>query len=1060
MWRRFFLAMLFGGLCWYLYSVFSTAIDMPTGVADAYDLLPDDIDFNRDVKGILSDKCFSCHGPDIAKQKADLRLDISSFAYSKITESGRKAIRPGSPAASEMAHRILSTDPEYLMPTPASHLMLTDYEKAVLLKWIAQGAKYKPHWAFVPAEKPKVPSVQQKDWPCNDLDRFILHTLDEKGLKPALEADRETLIRRLSFDIRGFGPSIDEIDAFLSNKAPNAYEQLIDRWLASPHYGERMAAYWLDVARFADSHGYLDDKHRDMSPWRDWLISAFNRNIPYDQFVTWQLAGDLLPNATQEQVLATGFNRNHKQNSEAGIIEEEYRVEYVTDRTNTLGTALMAMTLGCAKCHDHKYDPVSQKDYYSLFAFFNSTFEKGSPNYGGADVVPGPTVRLSTPEQDRAIAHWKAEVLRLEKADEIQFQSHRVHQAGLPDMAIAASLSSKIVAHLDFDLATAKDSATGVFRNGCDPLAGAKYRKAEFGKGVNGRSLRYNDQTLANIPAPKTGYYERHDPFSLDIWIKPNRRDPKATVLYHSENHRYGYQGWDLLMMENKPMFRLVHSYPHDAVSVVSRVELDSVRWNHVAVVYDGSSRAAGVSLYIDGRPVPLAVEYDHLYKNIRQRYSNHKYSLPGLNFGEKALDKTMPGGEVDEFHLFDGRLTPREVSHLYALKPFSKGLSHKISDTTDLLRARVMLNALYDTLKESMVMGDLPRPRKTFLLKRGNYDIHGEEVNPSTPTAILPFPEHLPRNRLGLARWLFDDRNPLTARVAVNRIWQLVFGKGIVSTSDDFGSQGAQPSHPELLDHLAVWYREHGWDTKALLKYILTSATYRQSATTDMNTRRADPDSRWLSRHPRYRWPAEMLRDNALAAAGLLSMKLGGPSVYPYQPAGLWEELSDKSWRYQYEASSGEDRFRKSIYTVRKRTSIVPFLQIFDAPDRNFCTVRRTVSSSPMQPLAMLNDPQIYEAARFIALRMQREGGSTLGNKLEFGFRLITGRKPSQAESHLMQQMYSDVLQRLKAAPDKVKARLSVGTEVAQTDDPLSLACLAEVSHSLMNTDEFLTRK
>ena len=1058
--RTYFLLAAVPAALWLLLPRSCGHIDMPTDVAEAYAALPDEVDFNRDVKRILSDKCFSCHGPDARKQKADLRLDIASFAYDKTTESGRKAIRPGDPAASEVAHRILSADPDYRMPTPESHLELSAHEKAVLLRWMEQGAEYKPHWAFVAPEDPKVPSVDDRRWPRNDIDRFILRTLEDKGLHPAAEADRETLIRRLSFDIRGFAPSIAEIDAFLADKDPEAYEKRIDQWLASPHYGERMAAYWLDVARFADSHGYLDDKHRDMSPWRDWVVSAYNRNIPYDKFVTWQLAGDLLPNATQEQVLATGFNRNHKQNSEAGIIEEEYRVEYVTDRTNTLGTALMAMTLGCAKCHDHKYDPVSQKDYYSLFAFFNSTFEKGSPNYGGADVMPGPTVRLSTPEQDRAIAQWKAEVARLEAVDRERFRVEADAQAGLTDAAIAASLAGKVVARLDFDRATVKDSVKGVFLNGCDASAGANYRKAEFGKGVKGRSLRYNDQTFANIPAPKAGYYERHDPFSFDIWIRPNRRDPKATVLYHSENHRYGYQGWDLLLMGNRPMFRLVHSYPHDAVSVVSRVELDSARWNHVAVVYDGSSRAAGVSLYIDGRPVPLEVEYDHLYKNIRQRYSIHKYTLPGLNFGEKALDKTMPGGEVDEFHLFDGRLTSREVSHLHALKPFPTGGRRTAADTTDLLRARVTLNALYDTLKEAMVMGDLPRPRKTYLLQRGNYDSHGEEVRPSTPSAILPFANDLPRDRQGLARWLFDERNPLTARVAVNRVWQLVFGKGIVVTSDDFGNQGAQPTHPELLDHLAVRYRENGWDTKALLKYILTSATYMQSAVTDTDTRNADPDDRWLSRHPRYRWPAEMLRDNALAAAGLLSMKVGGPSVYPYQPAGLWEELSDKSWRYRYELSPGEDRFRKSIYTIRKRTSVVPFLQVFDAPDRNVCTVRRTVSSSPMQPLAMMNDPQIFEAARFIGLRMQREGGASVEGRLRHGFRIVTGRRPSAAEAALMQRMYGEAERRLAGDPAKVQARLAVGSEPAATTDPLGLACLAEVAHTLMNTDEFLTRK
>lgn len=1035
-------------------------VEMPKEVAAVYETLPEEIDYNRDVKKILSDKCFFCHGPDAKKQKADLRLDLASFAYDKVTESGRKAINPGSIARSELVHRILSEDPEYKMPTPESHLDLTPYEKAVLIKWIEQGAEYKPHWAFVAPKKPKVPAVDLKNWTTNPIDHFVLDAIEQKGLHPAAKADRETLIRRLSFDIRGISPSMDEINAFVNSKDPKAYEKLVDVFLASKHYGERMAAYWLDVARFADSHGYLDDKHRDMSPWRDWVISAFNRNIPFDDFITWQMAGDLLPNPTQEQILATGFNRNHKQNSEAGVIEEEFRVEYVADRTNTLGTAVLALTMGCAKCHDHKYDPITQKDYYSMFAFFNSTFEKGSPNYGDDRVVPGPTLLLTSQEDEKNISHLLRRIKTLEmmEAQRIKSVAENLNAGG--EKAVAASLSSKITAKLDFDQVIQKDPQSGTFINLADKSLSASFNKAAYGTGIKGQSLKYNVETRVSFPATKIGYYERFDPFSISLWIRIPEHYPLASVFYSSEIHRYGYQGYDLLLKDNHLNFRASHSFPHDAISVLSREKLPMNVWNHVAISYDGSSKANGVTIYLNGKKLVLQTQYDHLVKNIRQHYSIHKGGLQGFSFGEKVLDKSMPNGEVDEFHIFSDRLTDPEVAHLYAMKPFQLSAKKPKSDTTELLRIRKSICDLYDSVKEVMVMGDLPQPRKTYVLDRGVYDSPGEDVSPSTPASILSFSDKYPKNRLGLSMWLFDEQNPLTARVAVNRIWQLIFGKGLVATSDDFGNQGSLPTHPELLDHLSVWYWEKGWDTKALMKYICMSATYQQSSVNDPAVMKADPDNKLLTRNPRYRFPAEMIRDNAIYIAGLLSEKVGGPSVYPYQPAGLWEELSDKVWRYQYNFSEGEDLFRKSIYTVRKRTSIVPFLQIFDAPDRSVCTVKREVSSSPMQSLAMLNDPQIVEAARFLALRMLNEGGNETEEKLRYGFRLITGRSPRKNELDLMKQMYADEQKQFEKNSSKATALLGVGSKKADAKDRVVLAALSNTALALMNTDEFLTRK
>jgi len=1034
--------------------------ELPKDVSEVFENLPEEIDYNIHVKKILSDKCFSCHGPDMKKQKADLRLDIASFAYSKVTESGLKAIEPGSISKSELVQRILSDDEEYKMPSPESHLELSAYEKAVLIKWIKQGAEYKKHWAFVPLKSTSIPSAKQKNWVKNDIDNFILHKIEEEGLHPSKEADKETLIRRLSFDIRGISPDVKEVDAFLNDKDPKAYEKLLDKYLASHHYGERMAAYWLDVARFADSHGYLDDKHHEVSPWRDWVISAYNRNIPFNDFLTWQLAGDLLPNATKEQILATGFNRMHKQNSEAGIIEEEYRVEYVVDRTNTLGTAALAMTVGCAKCHNHKYDPISQKDYYSLYAFFNSTFEKGSPNYGAPDMVAGPTLRLTSDSDDKKIGIYARQIASLEKQEAIKERQKTAALDAASQKEIASSLTGKLVAKLDFDK-TVSNKDKELFKNATGSKTDATVKMAEYGQGVIGRSLKYNDETNVSFESYKIAYFERYDPFAFSLWIKVPTNYPLATVFHASDPHRYGYQGYDLVIKENKLNFRLNHAFPHDAISIMTKEKLIPNQWYHVAISYDGSSKASGLRIHLNGKQAPTETEYDHLYKNIRSYPNIHKSSrYRGLVFGKRDLDRSMPGGEIDEFHLFTNTLSPAEIKHLYGKLPFDpKGIKNEY-DSTALMLARKSLCDIYDSTKEVMVMGDLPKPRNTRVLLRGVYDSYGDKVEPSTPAAIMPFPKGLPKNRLGLTQWMFDAKNPLTSRVAVNRMWQLVFGVGLVSTSDDFGNQGAMPTHPELLDHLAIHYQDINWDTKAFMKYIFMSATYQQSSITDPAIVKNDPNNSLLTRNPRYRYPAEMLRDNALAVAGLLSNKVGGKSVYPYQPEGLWDALSDKVWRYQYTLSEGEDLYRKSIYTVRKRTSVVPFMQIFDASDRSVCLVKRQISSSPMQSLAMLNDPQIVEASRHVGYRMMTEGGVRIEDKLILGFRLITGRKPNKKEERLMYEMYTTELKNFNAYPGKAIELMSVGKSKIEVSDPKQLAAYGNTALALMNTDEFLTRK
>lgn len=1051
-----------------------SSIEIPPDVKLAVADLPDKVDYNIDVKPILSDKCFRCHGPDANKQKADLRLDIPDFAYHKKTESGLKAIKPGSLSKSEIIHRILSNDTGYVMPTPESHLTLTAQEKAILIKWVEQGAIYKPHWAFVAPEKQKIPAVKNNGWIKNDIDNFVLTRLEREGIQPSPEADRYTLIRRVAFDITGLPPTLEEINQFVNDKTSNAYELMVDRYLKSPHYGERMAAYWLDVARFADSYGYLDDRHRDASPWRDWLINAYNKNLSFDKFITWQLAGDLLPNATQEQILATGFNRNHRLNTEAGIIDEEFRVEYVVDKTNTLGSAILATSIGCAKCHDHKYDPISQKDFYSLSAFFNSTNELANPNIGDNNIVAGPTLLLTSKADEQQIKLIKEYISKLESEEKnIPVKVDKSIEQSLQEKNIAAlnfeSTKPGIAFKNPYDLKEPlKPYSTTVFPNFTNPSLSAEAMGNESGTGVSGKSLKLkdDDETTVRLPAYKIAYFERYEPFAISLWVKLPKTYDKAAVFYCSDSRRYGYQGYDLMLKDNHLNFRISHAYPHDGISIISKETLQTNRWYHVAISYDGSSKAAGTNLFLDGKKIPVTIELDKLVKNIRSQVNIQKQPYPytGFTIGARTQDKGFPGGEIDELMIFNNQISLEEAAYLFNNKKIITGRpTHKTTAENPLFNARKQLATLYDSIKEAMVMGDLAVPNETFVLKRGDYASRGEKVNAGTPASILAYPKDFPQNRLGLANWLFLPKHPLTARVAVNRIWELIFGRGLVKTSDDFGNQGEMPSHPELLDYLAVTFRENGWDTKAIQKMILMSATYRQSSVVTKELLAADPQNKLLARSSRYRMPAEMIRDNALAVSGLLVNKIGGKSVYPYQPEGMWEALNDKRWRYNYLQEDGEGLYRRSIYTVVKRTSIRPSMQIFDAPDRNFCTVKRTISSSPLQALVLLNDPQFIEAARMLAIKSMQEAGAETNNRFTYIFMLLTGRNPNSKEMDLLQKMYAAELENFSKHPEKANQFLNVGYRKCDTKDKEQsaiTASLANIALSLMNTDEFFTRK
>lgn len=1029
--------------------------------------LPEKLDYNFHVKPILSDRCFACHGPDEAAVEAGLSLSNETVAFAEL-ESGAHAIVPEKPHRSELVNRIFSDDPEVMMPPPESNLSLNEYEKAVLTRWIEQGAEYKPHWSFIKPEKPELPEVQQADWPKNAIDYFVLKKAEQQNLSPSPEASKETLIRRATFDLTGLPPTLDEIDVFLNDTSEDAYEKVVDRLLGSPAYGERMAAHWMDVARFADSYGYLDDKHRPMWPWRDWVIDAYNQNLPYDQFITWQLAGDLLPNPTQEQVLATAFNRNHKQNSEAGIIYEEFRVEYVADRTNTLGKAFLGLTLECARCHDHKYDPISQKEYYQLFAFFNSTFEIGSPSYG-IDQTPGPALLLADSATEQEISALKQAIAQHEQ----RVASH--HQKATPEVTkakvsadIAQHVRQGLVAHYPFDKISDDHSA-----NKIDPAEPAKLSDPIPVEGKQGRAIKI-DANNKVVLGEDVGLFERTDPFTVSMWIKPKTYS-EATVFQHNYHKRYGYTGYTLLLLDNKLSFQLAHSYPHNAIQVITTEAIPESEWTQVTLTYDGSSKATGTKIFVNGEQAKTEVVYDNLYKSIIPKINEHTYEFEGFMMGMRGNHTTFPGGLVDELKIFDRNLTALEVAQVYGeSNPVDDASAEELQEyyfahydtqlqqeQQKIKQLREKEHAILDATPEIMVMGDLPEPRPSFVLERGVYDAHGESVDPATPKYVLGFADTLPRNRLGLAKWLTSRDNPLTSRVMVNRFWQMHFGQGLVASSDDFGNQGDLPTHPELLDWLSVHFQESGWNKKALHKLIVMSATYRQSSVISPEMLERDPDNALLVRGPRHRLSAEMIRDNALAVSSSLTDRVGGPSVYPYQPEGLWDELSNKPWRYQYKQAKGEDLYRRSLYTIWKRTAPPPSMLIFDAADRSTCTVRRRTTSTPLQALVLLNDPQYVEASRLLAERMMQEGGESTEDQLIFGFRLLTGRYPTKPELSLLTRMYQEENERFSERPSTALAYLGTGdTDPDSSLNTVKLASLATVVNAIMNTDEAYTKK
>lgn len=1068
------------------------APDAPASVAASADKLPARVDFNFHVKPILSDRCFPCHGPDDNARATDFRLDTEEGAFLRLSESRRKfALSPGSLKKSEIFHRLVSEDPDYRMPPAESNLHVAPEEVAMILKWIEQGAEYKPHWAFIPPAKPELPAVADPSWPRNGIDYFILDRLEREGLRPAPEAAKETLLRRVTFDLTGLPPTLEEIDAFLADTDENAYEKAVDRLLASPAYGERMATEWLDVARYADSHGYQDDGLRNMWPWRDWVIKAFNENLPFDEFATWQLAGDLYPDPTVEQRLATGFNRNHLQSQEGGIVLEEYRVEYVADRTNTFGTAFLGLTMECARCHDHKFDPVSQEEYYQLFDFFNSVNESGASPYSG---VASPTVILEDEEAREKLAPLRAQIAAYEEKTAIDHPAFdegfarwlAEFEAGRREVA-----PQGLVGHYPFDGFEPGENDNGdeVFylENRTEPDARG-YFSGDIDKlpvaepGRFDSSLALQGDGMLDM-GPNRYYFERNEPFSVSLWFRI-LGEASGPLFARTDGLFNGRQGYLCVLEEDGTISASVNRVaPDNSIRIRSLDAVPADQWNHIAMTYDGSSRADGLALYLDGERMAAEVEVDNLKQSILFTIdpTTGEPSDPGRSgnlrigfFGHNSprLDSVA----VDEFRIYDRRLTVLEAAAVHgqaepdlsaearraALRDYyvTTEAPQYAEEFAELTRIRGEENEIASLLPEVMAMRDRAKPRPTYILDRGQYDAPTRRVERATPVAVLPFADDLPRNRMGLARWLTDPDNPLFARVTVNRYWQMYFGHGLVSTPDDFGSQGALPTHPELLDWLATAFVEMDWDVKALQKRIVTSAAYRQSSVAGPDLLEKDPDNTLLARGPAYRMPAEMIRDHALAASGLLVDEIGGPPVKPYQPAGLWKELATRN-ATEYKQDEGDDLYRRSMYTIWKRTTPPPSMMNFDASERNICTVRRQSTSTPLQALVLLNDPQYVEASRLLAERLLREEAGGVRAQIARGYRLLTSRPPDAEEVALLANLYEEELRAFEADRGSALDLLAVG-EYPRDErlDPAQLAALTVVANTMMNFDEAVIKR
>ena len=1031
------------------------------------------IEFDRDIRPILSDRCYACHGPDEANRTTDLRFDTQEGTFRDL--GGRYAVVPGDLAKSGMFQRISSRELFLRMPPTYSGLKLSQEEIELIRLWIEQGAKWQVHWSFIPPKRLPLPKVSNAGWPRSGIDFFVLEKLSKEGVAQSSEAERTSLIRRVSLDITGLPPTPEEVDAFLADDATNAYEKVVDRLLRSARYGEHMALRWLDAARYADSNGYQTDGERTMWRWRDWVIDAFNTNMPFDQFTIEQLAGDLLPQPTLDQLIATGFNRNHRGNGEGGIIPEEFAVEYVVDRVETTSTVWLGLTLGCARCHDHKYDPFSQKEFYQTFAFFNNIPERGKVyKYGNSP----PIIKAPTKRQQQRLSNLerKLEAVQAEFKEfeyELTKAQKKWEASFKPRKPIHWSISEGLLAYFPLDGNTrgTKRSTQG---RGKKKKVKAKFEEGQgsFSAGQINKAASFDGSRFINAgDLGNFGFYNR---FSLGAWVYPVGAHGGVILSRTLELEKE--QGYSLALLEGKVYVNLVKRWLDDAIRVETLTELVPNEWHQIMVTYDGSRVSKGIKIYINGRSEKFKVLVDDL----------------NLSFETKEPFRIASGGGpesrfqglIDEVRIYGRVLSADEVKVVSTARSIDdivvKPASKRSPVEVDKIRAYFLQNhapkairrvyqeihdfkkqkaSLMEVVPTTMVMQEREVPSETFMLLRGAYDRPGEKVNPGVPAVLGGNSNGKLKTRLDLARWLVDPENPLTARVVVNRYWQMYFGQGLVRTVEDFGSQGARPTHPGLLDWLATEFVRTGWDIKALQKIIVMSATYRQSSKVRPALLRKDPKNLLLARGPRYRLSAQSIRDQALFVGGLLVEELGGASVKPYQPAGLWEELAGD---IAYNQSKGKDLYRRSLYTFWKRTIAPPAMLNFDASTREMCTVRESRTNTPLQALNLMNDVTFVEAARGLAQRILLSADcKTPEDRIAFAFRLATARWPTSEELKIL--MGSFVAQRasyrwnLKSAKQLIRTGESL---VPKGVDRKELAAYTVIASLILNLDETITKE
>jgi len=1102
---------------WALRAVLVSGVLILRTAAGAEPPLPKLVEFNRDIRPLLSDACFQCHGPDAAKRKAGLRLDTEAGAFAK--RGKVTTLVPGKPERSELFRRLTTSDADDHMPPREAARQLTPREVELVRHWIGQGAKWEKHWAFIPPKRPAVPKVSNQfsvnsvpsgtarpdaklktenrslNTP-HPIDAFILARLEREGLQPAPEADKATLIRRVTLDLTGLPPTLAEVDAFLADTSSRAFESLVDRLLASPRYGERMAIRWLDAARYADTSGYQSDGERTMWRWRDWVIEAFNRNLPFDQFTIEQLAGDLLPNATLAQRIATGFNRNHRGNAEGGIVPAEYAAEYVVDRVDTTATVWLGLTVGCARCHDHKYDPVTQREFYQLFAFFNNVPEKGRAIKIGNSP---PSVKSPTDAQAAELAALDAKLRRAEDT----FRELGSTVSTFQRMWEGSLIGKPPLEWTVTDGLLARFDLNGSLASAFGTNAAAKFEggEAAFAPGLRGQAADLDGRRFVNCG--DVGNFGFFDKFTLAAWLHPRGTNGGAILSRMVEQDAdSGFasdsEGYSVHLKGGRVAVYLTKRWLDDALRVETETTLAPGQWHQVTVTYDGSRTAAGVKVFVNGQPQPTRVLLDELNQTFQTKQP--------LRIGAGGGPANRFHGLIRDARVYGRVLTAEEagviavaenITNLAALTPARRTPPQQAKLRLALLDQRepesirlvgeahrelVSLQRRRDALVESfpttMVMEEMPQPRDTFVLKRGEYDKPGEQVRPAFPAALgstavaadvrrltsnarpsqslLTSAATRSLNRLDFARWLVAPQHPLTARVAVNHHWQTFFGAGLVRTVEDFGAQGEPPTHPELLDWLATEFIRTGWNVKAMHKLIVTSAAYRRSSRVTPELLARDPDNRLLARAPRLRLPAEMVRDQALAVSGLLVEQVGGPSVMPYQPAGLWKELSGTD----HVQDHGEKLWRRSLYTFWKRTSPPPTMMTFDAAGREACSVKQSRTSTPLQALALMNEVTFVEAARKLAERMMTSGGSSPEERIAFAFRLATARAPRPAELAVLLSGLGEFRARYQA--DAKAALALVSTGEAPRDGRLAVAELAAytaVANLILNLDETITR-